>query len=248
VSFGFGLSLAGRATGSSAPAEWVGLTPLADWNPTNAVTFGSSPVYVSRVTDASGNGNTLTGVSSSEPTYTASNSSFNNKPTLGFATGGATPRASFGNIGIPTNGPMTFILVGKTPDSGRNCYAMHLSNDHAALFNSNVANVWTAWASSDFTQVASDNNSSSAAIILLTLESGSQRIYASSATQDANAASAGATFSGGGLIGCHSTFTSDTFVWGGDIARVLVFGTVLTAAQRTACLTALGSLYGIAIT
>lgn len=230
-----------QPAGDSTPAEWAGLEPLADWDPNSAVLSGADVVTVP---DASGNGKTLTGAVGNEPQIVANDANFNGHDTMDFP---AAARATFADLGLAANGPLSVIVVCRSTKATSG-YAIALTNEDLGIYNNAGNGTWGGFASANATAIQSAAVAPTApSILLLTLSGGTQRFYRNSATESGNAASNGVAAGGGGLVGNYPGLEA-TFQLEGQIARVLVFGSLLSADERAAALAALGTKYGITIT
>ncbi len=233
---------------ASFPTEWAGLTPLRDWDMANAVLSGSDITSVPNDTRLSAAD--LTGVSSNEPQYSSSSSSFNSKPSA-VITSGTSERFSFGDLGASSGGPVTIVVVADvTTSQDLSQYAMSLTNEDFGIVGVNTANGsdWECWNDSgSFTTVSSGVGKTTAAVLVSTLTGGTERFYVNSTTEAGNGGSSGADYSGGGVLGNYAASISTNFSLRGEIARVLVFGSVLDSTQRSVCMNALGTKYGITI-
>lgn len=230
----------------AAPTEWAGLSPLVDWDMANAIV--ASGTALDHVPDQSGNARVLT-ASATAPAVVTASASFNGLNTLSF-TGGA--GATFTGLGIADNGPVSVIAVAKNTGpnaSGFNSFLLELNNQQLALYAAGAApHVWHTWASSNFAEVVSDNAVTASAAMLLTLSGGTERFYVNSTVEEGNQASAGGTFSGAGIVGSLHGGPDARFVLNGEVARIIVFGSLLDATQRITALAAIGAKYGIAVT
>lgn len=238
-------TLAGAYTYANV-AEWGGLLPLVDWDMSQAVvTSGTS---VDSIPDATLQGRVLTGVTSNKPDKVTASANFNGLDTVSFAN--ATQRRfTFGDVGIANNGPFSIVAVAKVAiaNAASNNWLLETTNEHMAIFGDGTASHWHEWINSGFSGVDTTSLMTSSSVLLATLSGATQRYYVNSATEKGNHASSGGTFSGGGVVGNHGA-PGTGFTFNGEIARIIVFGQLLDATQRTNVLNALGTKYGISIT
>ena len=237
---GLALSLS-NPSGVAGPAEWAGLTPLADWDPDDAVLSGSTIVTVP---DASGNGYTLTGAVGNEPTIVTADANFNGHDTMDFAIL-SSQRATFPDVGY-TSGLLSAVIVCRSTKVTTG-YAISLSNEDYGAYNNTGSGTWGSFLSADATAIQSAAVSPTVPSILLsTVSGGTQRFYRNSATEAGNAASNGVAAASGGVVGNYAN-TFSVFGLVGQVARVILFGSLLSSGERAAVMAALGTKYGITI-
>lgn len=233
----------GLPSSFTPPAEWGGLTPVRDWDMANAVLSGSDITSVPNHSQLSVAA--LTGAASNLPTIVASSAHFNSHPSAAIT---GTLRFTHGGLGVGADTGTLIVVCKRLVDGGVfNQFVWRFNNDHVAIYAPTGTSGWRAWHDSAAGVVNSNNSQSDATVIMTTLTGGTQRLYTNSATEEANAASSGCTYSGNGMVGnLHSGVNS---IWSldGEIARILVFDVVPSAGQRAAILAALGSKYGITI-
>lgn len=229
------------AAGSTTPPEWIGQTPLVDWDMASAVLSGSD---ILSVPNAGTGGSALTGATV-KPQFIGVDTNFNGQPSANFpdATGG--PNFTFTALGIPTNGPCIIYLVGRRTTAGSDSYALSVGSRIGIV--ATTTNIWQGWIAANTTILSTNNAPGTSAIVAVSLNSGTERIYVSSATEDVNNASNGVT-DGAGKLGTHSSAGDASFCLRGQIARVLVFADAHDAVERAAVMAALGTKYGITIT
>lgn len=235
---------------SGNPAEWAGLTPLLDWNMANAVTSGSSPIKITSVPDASGNGRNLTGASGFEPNYVATGY-FNNKPVADFPVvgdglSGHELHFTFGSLGRTTGQDFTSIIIAQTARTGTNAYCMTTGNEHFAQYANSTSELH-AWASASFAEINSALSFNQATLLCQTKSSTIQTLYVNSTTENLHTSTTGVDLTGGGMLGVYAAINQETYEFGGQVARVLLFDKVLSSGERTTVFTALASKYGITL-
>lgn len=231
------------------PAEWAGLLPLVDWDPADAVTVGSNPPLLHYVPDRAGHpGRDLFSAGgSASPQFSGSYAPFNNQPVINFPVG-SNKHATFTGLGIQNNGPFTMVLVGQSPRADTNAYMISLLNQALAAYSAITTKWMTGWTSADFATVADSHTGDVPFIYMQTLNGSTQRLYVNSTTESVNNSSNGGTFSGPGFIGGYAAINQDLYVWGGPVARVIIFDKELSSAERSTVLNALSTKYGITLT
>lgn len=220
-----------------ALAEWNGQTPLVDWDMSAAVVTTASDI--DSVPNAGVGGSALTGVTSHKPQRVTSSTHFNSKQTAAMAKGGTVPRFTFTGLGIASGGPCTVYVVGISNSNDSNRYMMAIG-DRLYCFNPSGA-IRTALSTNSAT-VSSAKNPGLSNIIAFALSAGTQYLYVNSSTEEGHAASNGFT-DGAGVLGNYSS-PADGFCMDGEIARVLVFGSLHDATARGVVLAALKAKYG----
>ncbi len=236
-----------RYASGGDPAEWGGLVPYADWDMVNAIVTSGSDI--DSVPDTSGRGNSLTGVASNKPQRVAASSHFNNKPSAAF-TDGTAQRFTFANLGLTAN-VAAFALVTKgLVDRANNAYAFSFANDHVGIFGDAATDFINSWASADLGAANSNNSKLTASVVLLTINgtgAGAQQLYVNSTTAEAAPSNSTGVTSTNGVIGNYASGPSTTFVFGGEMPRIIVFGSVPSSVERANIMNGLGNLYGITI-
>lgn len=226
----------------SNTAEWAGLLPLVDWNMSNAVLSGSNITSVPNATGLVAN--VLTGVASNNPTIVTSSSNFNSNPAAAFS---GTLRFSHGALG-PSGNVATVVMVSKSNIDGNDHTMWEMSSIGGLLYSAAGTGFVKGWLNDGFSGINSNNAISTSSISMLTLSGGTQRLYVNSTTEDGNTASAGVNFTGGGIIGNYPPLPLSVFSLNGEMARFMVFATLLTSGERASVMTALASKYGITLT
>lgn len=229
---------------SSPPAEWAGVSPLVDWDFAKVlITAGSA---VDSVPDQSGRGITLTSNASNKPVRVTASANFNGTNTVSFT---GVQSATCGNPGVAVSGPITIIVVAKVTGGSNNPFAnfaVESANEHIAIY-ADAASHWGEWLNSGFTGVISTVLETVSSAVLATLSAGTQRLYVNSATEIGNAASASFDITAGLTVGNKGAVASNVTL-GGEVARIIIWNSILTLGQRTATLAALGARYGLTIT
>lgn len=206
-----------------------------------------------------------------KPSKVTSSASFNGKDTISFADTthltGKFARANFGDLGITNNGPVTMALVCKvnTRHTTSNSWAFQLEDQQLGVYSpgsSNGAGVWRSVASADFSEIVSAASCTVTSIIIVTLSGGTHRLYVNSTTEEGNHASTGVDFSvhsGTYTLGPTSVdysyagvvgnvggpnLAGSGFTLNGEIARIIIWGSLLSSGEISAALGALGVEYG----
>lgn len=236
-------------SGSSGPAEWGGLSPVADWDPVNSVLSGANVVSV---TDSSGNGNTLTGSGTVLPQYIATDPDYAGKPSWSVASDGNLKR--FVRAAIPAiadSGPLAVAAVCKSINVANNSnrYVITMGSGDMGLYHQESQTRWSGWVNDGGATMITTTGNNPATPVSLLLRSGgvstNQLIYAGTDVAEATAASGvGAITYNNIIVGAHSS-ASDNFCLNGTIARVILFNQNPSPAQVTLIMNALFAKYGV---
>lgn len=240
------------------PLEWVGISPYLDWDTSKVVI--SSGTAVDSVPDQSVHGDGLLGDSrlgfSLKPHRISASANFNGHDTISFVNTDPSvdlqgQRAYFQGSGLPTNGPMTFIIIAKVNTRVTvNQWLIQTENQHFGIYSPSAANSpWHSVCSNDFSEVVGVKSASLSSIIAVTLSAGTHRLYVNSATEEGHHASTGATLSVDGALGnLGAPGNASNFTLNGEVARAIAWPVLLTPTQLTNAMGILGTKYGITIT
>lgn len=190
--------------------------------------------------DQSGNGNNVTqGTGSKQPTLNATDAAYNNKSTLSFAS--ASAQCLQGTFGVAVAQPYTLFVVANNGRAGVQSY-FDGSTAGGRCETYNDATTDKIYGGTAFLSVA--DNSTSPRVMTYEMNGASSKIYVSSNTA-AGTGDPGSNTLAGATIGAAFDQASDAL--NGKVAEVLLYTSVLSAANQATVRAYLGGRYGITI-
>lgn len=222
-------------------------TVLIDLDAAHVTTSGS---LVTAMVDQGPNAWNATAPGGSEPSYTASDASYNGKPTVNFPTGATKYLDTTSSIGttIATN-PITIFVAGHGTDntvSGPRLMSIAGTADIGVTPRAAGSFNWTVNPNSGGGIAGAANSGFNPAVVGAIVNGASSKLYVDTKTAAAitcDAHSASGALRVGNYVGGASTL----FTLAGPVARILIYSGAMSDANVQAVMTALGAMYGITI-
>jgi hypothetical protein len=201
---------------------------------------------VTSVNDSLGAGNDATVPGGSEPTYDATNSDFNNQPTIHF------PAADTKRLNIPTlgigSGPYTIVAVVKWDGAAGYLCSTNDAND-AATVRKTSGDIQAADQELPTFGVVSETCPAGATVVIFVANGNTSKLYVNSDTSTNGDGGDAADLTGNThMIGNYSNAVNGAFSLNGDIAFFGILDDEISQTDAEFLNAGFGAKYGITIT
>lgn len=178
-----------------------------------------------------------------EPTYSASNANYGNRPTWKCSTGAARRITAAAPCHGLAAAPYTIVMVGQCGDSN---YAVGTGNGSYVAGGGGSGNKWQGIFSSSWL-VSSSGVTNSPSVMILVVNGASSKIYVNAKTATSGTMGAGQSLAADTVyVGNHDA-SSTTLNQNGDTTHFLMYNGALSQADCEAILVGLGAESGITI-
>lgn len=197
---------------------------------------------VSAWADQSGNGNNATqGTAGQQPTFNAASSNFSGRPTV---SGNSLDDQLLGTVAVAENQPTTIFLAALANGAATSAVVFDGANDGSQyVYDPSGTHAWTAFAGASLGTAYASNVKSA---LCVEVNGASSNVYYNS-TINPTTGNMGAQNIGSGYSLLNSR-TSLLYSLGTELAEVIIYNGLLSAADRGTVTRYLGSRYGIVIT